>query len=144
MNERSEARLSVPADGEAMGRIRAVIERFGGEWRVRSDDVARIIIAVEELVTNMVKYGYSLATEPGVASIALRLEGDRLAVEIIDDGDEFDPFAAPEPDLEAPIEQRRIGGLGLHLVKTLMDETRYRRDGAHNVVEISRRVAFET
>jgi serine/threonine-protein kinase RsbW len=144
MSDRSDARISVPADGEAMGRIRAVIERFGGERRIRSDDVARILIAVEELVTNMIKYGYTQAAQPGVASIALRLEGDRLAVEIIDDGDEFDPFAAPEPNLDAPIEQRRVGGLGLHLVKTLMDETRYRRDGVHNVVEISRRVALET
>lgn len=143
MSERNETQLSVRADGEAMGPIRAVIERFGDECGIAGDDLARILIAIEELVTNMVKYGYGPAAAPGSASITLRLQGDRLSVEIIDDGDEFDPFAAPPPDLDAPLEGRRIGGLGLHLVKALMDRTRYRRVGAQNVVEISRRVALE-
>ena len=143
MNEQSEARLNVRADGDAMDHIRAAIERFGGEYGIAGDDMARIFIVIEELVTNMVKYGYGPAAQPGSASITLRLEGDRLSVEIIDDGREFDPFAAPDPDLEAPLEERRIGGLGLHIVKALMDRTRYRRVGAQNVVEISRRVTLE-
>jgi serine/threonine-protein kinase RsbW len=144
MNERSEARLSVRADGEAMGQIRAFVERFGGAHGVGGEDLARVLIAVEELVTNIVRYGYAPPAQPGSAAITLRLADDRFVVEIVDDGGEFDPFAAPEPDLDAPIEERRVGGLGLHLVKALMDRTRYRRVGAHNVVEISRRVAIET
>ena len=143
MSERSEAQLNIRADGEAMGRIRAAIESFAGEYGIAGDDRARILIAIEELVTNMVKYGYGPAAAPGSASITLRLEGDRLSVKIIDDGDEFDPFAAPKPDFDAPLDERRVGGLGLHLVKALMDRTRYARVGAHNVVEISRRVVLE-
>ena len=144
MSERSEARLSVGADPEALDHIRAFVERFAGEHGIGSDDVARVLIAVEELVTNIVKYGYVPPVQPGSAAITLRLDGDRLVVEIVDDGGEFDPFAAPDPDLDLPLEERRVGGLGLHLVKALMDQMRYRRDGARNVVEISRRVTIGT
>jgi len=144
MSERTEARLEVPADGEAMGHIRDLVDRFGRDCRIGRDDVVRVLIAAEELVTNIVRYGYGAAAQPGRAAVTLTLDGDRLSLQIVDDSHAFDPFAAPDPtDLDAPIEERRVGGLGLYLVKTLMDRTSYRRDGDHNVVEISRRVALE-
>lgn len=143
MSERSEARLEVRADGEAMDRIRGWVERFGGDCRIDRDDIVRVLIAVEELVTNIVKYGNEPAAAPGRATLTLTLDADRLTLALVDDSHAFDPFAAPEPDLDAPVEERKIGGLGLYLVKTLMDRTSYRRDGDHNVVEISRRVALE-
>jgi len=145
MSERTEARLEVRADGEAMGHIRDLVDRFGRDCRIGRDDIVRVLIAAEELVTNIVRYGYGAAAEPGRAAVTLKLDGDRLSLQIIDDSHAFDPFATPDPtDLDAPIEERRVGGLGLYLVKTLMDRTSYRRDGGHNVVEISRRVALET
>jgi serine/threonine-protein kinase RsbW len=143
MNERATSRLSVRADEAAMGQVRAFIERFAAKERIAGEDLARILIAVEELVTNIVKYGYQPGREPGSADVALRLDGDRIFIDIVDDADAFDPFAQCAPDLEAPLEARRVGGLGLHLVKALMDWTFYRREGGYNVVEISRRVALE-
>jgi anti-sigma regulatory factor (Ser/Thr protein kinase) len=144
MSARKEARLEVPADTEAMTRIREFVEEFGKECRIDRGDIIRALIAIEELVTNIIKYGYGPSGEQGRAALTLGFEGERLTVELVDDSHEFDPFAGPAPDLSAPIEQRRIGGLGLHLVKTLMDRTSYRREGGHNVVAISRRVALET
>ena len=125
-----------------MAQVRRFIEGFAQSRAVAGDDLARVLIAVEELVTNIVRYGYAPGEEPGSARITLRLEGERLAIEIVDDSRPFDPFAQPEPDFDAPVDARRIGGLGLHIVKALMDRTRYRRDGSYNVVEISRPVAL--
>ncbi len=142
MGDGNEAALAVRADTEAMSHIRRFIDAFARSRAVADADLARVLIAVEELVTNIVRYGYGPGVEPGSVRVTLRLDGNRFAVEIVDDSREFDPFAAPEPDLDAPIEARTIGGLGLFIVKALMDETRYRRDGAHNVVEISRPVAL--
>ncbi len=142
MGDGNEATLAVRADTAAMAHIRSFIEGFAQARAVAAADLARVLIAVEELVTNIVRYGYGPGEEPGSVHITLRLDGNRFAIEIVDDSREFDPFAAPEPDLDAPIEARTIGGLGLYIVKALMDETRYRRDGAHNVVEISRPVAL--
>jgi len=136
------ASLVVRADTEAIGEIRRFIENFARSRAIADADLARVLIAVEELVTNIVRYGYGPGEAVGEARVTLKLDGGRFAVEIADNSRPFDPFAQPEPDLDAPIEARRIGGLGLYIVKALMDQTRYRRDGAYNVVEISRPVAF--
>lgn len=123
-----------------MAHIRGFVERFAADRAMVPDDAARVLIAVEEIVTNVVRHGYDAA--PGAIRFTLRLEGARLFVEMVDDARPFDPFAQAPPDLDAPIEERRVGGLGLPIVKSLMDRTHYRRDGAYNVVEISRPVAF--
>jgi serine/threonine-protein kinase RsbW len=142
MGVSGETSMAVRADGEAMGHVRRFIEGFAHARDIGDADIARILIAVEELVTNIVRYGYAPGQEPGSARITLRLDGNRFAIEIVDDSRAFDPFTAPEPDLDSPVETRRIGGLGLYIVKALMDETRYRREGSQNVVEISRPVAL--
>jgi serine/threonine-protein kinase RsbW len=136
----AEASIEVRADGAAMTQIRGFLERFAAERAIVADDSARVLIAVEELVTNVVRHGYDAG--PGAIRMTLRLDGARLAIELRDDARPFDPFAQAAPDLDAPIEQRRVGGLGLPIIKSLMDRTQYRRDGAYNVVEISRPVAF--
>jgi serine/threonine-protein kinase RsbW len=137
-----EARVTVRADGQAMAPIRDFLVAFAGAHAIDGDDRSRVLIVVEELITNLVKFGYPGQTPPGSAEITLRLDDDRLSIEIVDDGREFDPFAAPEPDLDATLEARRVGGLGLHLVKSLMDRTAYRRERDRNIVEMSRRVAL--
>ncbi len=55
----------------------------------------------------------------------MQLDAPHLTIEFIDDGDPFDPLAAPPPDLEAPLEERDLGGLGVHIVRSLADEVRY-------------------
>jgi serine/threonine-protein kinase RsbW len=141
MSEPSEARLSVRADHEAARRVRDFVSRFAGGHRVCDDDRARMLVAAEELVTNLVKYGYRDAAQPGSAEVTVRLDGDWFSIEIDDDGGPFDPFTQPEPDLDVPLEERRVGGLGLLLVKGLMERWRYRRQGNRNIAEVARRVA---
>jgi len=136
----TEVRLSIQADDQAAGQAGAFAEAFMREAGIAADDVARFLIALEELVTNVVKYGYSDETARGSVSVTLRLEGDTLRVVLVDDARIFDPFALPAPDLDAALEARPVGGLGLYLVKTMMDETDYRREGGQNVTAFGRRV----
>jgi len=68
--------------------------------------------------------------------IALEPSRQRLEAVISDDGTPFDPFAVAAPDLDDELDERRIGGLGIHLVRTMMDEVHYRRDDDKNVVVI--------
>jgi anti-sigma regulatory factor (Ser/Thr protein kinase) len=135
-----EASLSVRADAEATGATVRFLGAFLRQHGVAGDDIARCLIVLEELVSNLVKYGYADEASRGTVTVTLRLADDRLRVEIVDDGREFDPFARPAPDLDAPLEERPVGGLGLHLVKGLMDETSYRRQDGRNITEIGRRV----
>lgn len=141
MSEPGEARLSIRADHEAARRVRDFVGAFARLHCVRDDDRARLLIAGEELITNLVKYGYREAANPGSAEVSVSLDGDWFSIEIDDDGGAFDPFAHPDPDLDAPLEDRPVGGLGLVLVKSLMERRRYRRQGHRNITEIARRVA---
>ena len=99
-----------------------------------------VTLAVDELVTNAIGYGFDDDGEHRI-DLALRIEGDTLTVEVTDNGRAFDPFQAPEPDLSAPMEERAKGGLGIYLVRKTMDAVAYRREDGRNVVTLTKRTA---
>ncbi|HKN14087.1 MAG TPA: ATP-binding protein [Candidatus Binatus sp.] len=136
-----QSRLIVPADSSAMRQVDDFVAAFTREQEIAADEAARILILLEELLTNLVKYGYPDRAEPGQAEIVLALNGSRLEIEFIDDGCAFDPFAGPPPNLDEPLEARQAGGLGLHIVRLLTDEARYERRNETNVIRLSRMVA---
>ena len=114
---------------------------FVREHGIAPDEASRILILLEELVTNLMKYGYQDGAVCGRVEIVLALNNGRLEIEFIDDGCEFDPFAAPPPNLEVPLETRTAGGLGLHILRSLTDEAHYERRNGNNVIRLSRVVA---
>ena len=94
-------------------------------------------LALEELVTNIIKYGYDDDQEHQI-DIELRVGDTDFELQITDDGHEFDPFQAPEPDINAPLEERSIGGLGLYFVRNLMDRYQYSRLDGKNIVMVAK------
>lgn len=97
-----------------------------------------VSLVIEELVTNCIKYGYDDEGEH-VIDIVLSLGDRMLTMVVADDGHAFNPLEAPRPDLSAAIEDRPIGGLGLHLLRELSDEARYeRRDGRNRLTLVKR------
>ena len=120
----------------AAARIDAFCAAHGLSPGIRFD----VTLAVEELVTNTIGYGYDDGGEHSI-DVVLRIEGDTLTVEIVDDGRAFDPLQAPEPDLGAPLEERAVGGLGIYLVRKTMDGVAYRRQDGRNVVTLTKHVA---
>src|SRR5271163_4374141 len=136
-----QSRLTIRSDTSAMPEVEAFVAAFVRERGIASDEASRILILLEELITNLTKYGYRDRPECGRAEIVLALDGSRLEIEFIDDGCAFDPFAAPPPNLEEPLETRTPGGLGLHILRSLTDEARYERRDGNNVTRLSRRVA---
>ncbi|HEX4193960.1 MAG TPA: ATP-binding protein, partial [Stellaceae bacterium] len=71
-------------------------------------------------------------------------EGEMIVTELSDDGRAFDPLNAPPPDLDSAIEDRRIGGLGVHLVKTMMDDVTYAYRDGRNHVTLRKKIADDT
>ena len=136
-----KSRLIIQADSVAMRAVDSFVAAFVKEQEVAADEAARILIVLEELITNLMKYGYPSRSKPGRAEIALSLDGGRLEIEFIDDGCEFDPFAGPLPNLDGPLTDRPIGGLGLHLLRSLTYEAHYERRNETNVIRLSRIVA---
>ncbi|MBS7541847.1 ATP-binding protein [Ancylobacter oerskovii] len=96
----------------------------------------RLTLAVDEFVNNAVDYGYA-DRRAGEITVSVRHRGEEVEVVLADDGDAFDPFTAPAPDLTSSIEERRIGGLGVHLVRTLAARFAYRREDGCNVVTLA-------
>ena len=89
-------------------------------------------LAVEEAITNVIVHGYK---EPGgVVEITSHVNSDRVKVEIADTAPRFDPLSIPEPDLDGGIEKRRIGGLGVFLIRQVMDGVSYRYENGKNVL----------
>ncbi len=129
--------LRLAATLDDIARIHDGLEAFAQQEGWTSKLEFEVKMVVEELFTNVVNHGGC----PGAAvEIAFASAPDRLTVEMADPGRPFDPLAeAPAPDTESDIEDRPIGGLGVHLVRSMMDEAAYRRDGDLNRLTLVRR-----
>ena len=84
-------------------------------------------------------YGYADDREHEIV-VQIRCEDADLVIDIADDARPFDPTRVAPPDLHAPLEERPIGGLGIHLVRSLMDGMEYRHDGRRNLVRLRKRI----
>ena len=90
-------------------------------------------LALEEAVCNVIMYAYPEGTAGTLDLDAVR-EGNRLQFTLSDLGKAFDPTAVPEADLTTSVEDRPVGGLGIHLVRSIMDSIRYKRLDGMNVL----------
>ena len=95
--------------------VRAQVAAAGGD----AETMADLVQAVDELVCNVVDHGY--AGRPGRIEIAVASTARELSVRIRDDAPPFDPRTVPQPPLDLPLEQRRLGGMGVHLARVLTD-----------------------
>jgi len=96
-------------------------------------------LALEEHLTNVLHYAYQ---DSGRHEIRVRLELEQgyLVIEIEDDGKAFDPLSLPEVDTSRPLDQKPMGGLGIHLIRKFMDEVRYRREANKNILHLRKRL----
>lgn len=131
--------LCVPNRIEELPGVSEAVEALGSEEGWAQDVTYAIVLGLEEVATNVVRHG---GGEPGSSEIEIEVSSsdDEVRIEVRDSGRAFDPFhEAPEPDIDAGVEEREIGGLGVHFVKVLMDETAYSREGGRNHVTMVKR-----
>jgi anti-sigma regulatory factor (Ser/Thr protein kinase) len=138
MNLLAEYRLrNVPAEAR---QIQAWIQAFAVAAPL--SPVARNAFdhALVEWITNVISYAYVDAREHWITVRFLTGPG-QARVEVEDDGREFNPLSRPPVDTTVPLEQRPIGGLGVHMIRQLMDSVEYRREAGRNILTMTRRVA---
>ncbi|HOI13979.1 MAG TPA: ATP-binding protein [Methanoculleus sp.] len=130
------AELTIRADLSAL----AAIADFLAETLAGCSDelVFAIQLAVDEACSNTILYGYP-GREPGTITIACIVDNDAVRVTITDDGVPFDPLTAPPPLLDIPVEERPIGGLGIHFIRTVTDSVTYTREGERNVLSMEKK-----
>lgn len=135
----SEDRIDIAMTND-LGELANVAERidaFCAGCDVEPGVAYAVNLALDELLTNIVSYGYPETGEHRI-EIAVRQEGGSLVVTIVDDSIEFDPRQVPETDTDAPLHERDPGGLGLLLVNTMMDDVDYRREDGRNVTILTK------
>ena len=90
-------------------------------------------LALEEIVTNIIKYGYRDNSQHSIR-VVFETKSQEITIICEDDGHAFNPLQAPKPDLDAPVLERKVGGLGIHLVREIMDNVIYQREKDRNII----------
>ncbi len=119
-----------------LDRVTAAVEQLAeaNEWP--AEFVYKINLVLEELTLNIMNYGYT-DDEIHQIYVSVKSEDSRVTIEIVDDGRPFNPIVdAPKPDLDGPMMDRRIGGWGVHIVRTIMDDVSYSRSGNKNRMKL--------
>jgi serine/threonine-protein kinase RsbW len=112
------------------------LENFAEQAGLTHKQLFNLNLCLDELITNTISYGYPDAKD-GQIHIEITSEDDILSVVISDDAVEFDPLTKDAPDLYLPLDDRPIGGLGIHFVKQLTDHLSYRRENGKNVLSFT-------
>jgi sigma-B regulation protein RsbU (phosphoserine phosphatase) len=141
----SELTLTMLNDIDQITEINEAFNTFSEHHAIPSRVQRRMNVCLDELLNNIVSYGYSEDDEEDhEIELHFRLLDSELVVTIVDDGKPFNPFGNDPPDTALPVDERPIGGLGVHLVKNFMDKVHYERHGEDNVVTLHKHLGEES
>ena len=132
--------LRLANDLSGLTQLAGCVESFGAAQHLPTDIVNALNVVLDEAVSNAISHGYDAGVR-GEIVVQMRRAPDRVLLEVEDDGRPFDPLQTPPPDLTLPLERRPIGGLGVHLIRNLMDEVSYARIGGRNVLKMVKRLS---
>lgn len=133
----SKVVLELLADNNAYSLVTQQLEHLLPPVACDSGTYMQLELVLEELITNIVNHGYPDHRQGHIWCIMLLIE-QTLLIKISDDGDPFDPFSLPAPDLSLSISQRPIGGLGVHLIRSYMNQYAYRFNNGLNQVVLQK------
>jgi serine/threonine-protein kinase RsbW len=119
-----EPTLLIPAEVQKLAELRRFVEEAASASQVKREAIEDMVQAVDEAATNIIVHGYQ--GQKGIIEAKVRVEEGALVVQLCDEAPLFDPTKVPPPDLTQPLEQRRFGGLGVHLARHFTDSIDYR------------------
>jgi serine/threonine-protein kinase RsbW len=134
-----ERRTDAANDAAQLPALMRFLQEFWSAAELPPADSPSFLLALEEVFMNVVLHGTPRGTQSRVG-VSIRLRGSELTMTIEDDGPPFDPLSLASPDVHARIEQRQIGGLGVYLVRQVMDAVSYQRVGNQNRLTLSKRL----
>jgi serine/threonine-protein kinase RsbW len=123
-NKIFEKEIVVKSTTDNLAQIRDFTRSAALEIGFSDEIIGKIILAVDEACTNIIKHAYKYSPE-GDIIISVRYDNTKFSISITDSGNHFDPARIPEPNLNEYYKQKRVGGLGMYLMKKLMDEVKY-------------------
>jgi anti-sigma regulatory factor (Ser/Thr protein kinase) len=135
MAKMDEMRVSLSPRLSAVRSLAQMVEEFGDANQLPELKIYMVNLALDELITNAVTYGFERIAYPKI-EVTVRVTDTTLVLTMVDNGTKFDPTVDSNPDVSSGIEERAVGGLGLHLVKTSADRVSYEFVGGKNRVTL--------
>lgn len=129
--------ITIKSSTDHLSQVRDFTKSIASQSGFSDDAVGKIVLAVDEACTNIIKHAYRYSPEGNIL-ISVNFEKDKLTITLTDSGSHFNASKIPEPDIEEYARQRKIGGLGMFLMKKLMDEVKYKNleDDSNQVVMV--------
>ena len=134
-----DTHLILHNDIQKIPQLAEFVETIAEEKQLSQSLAMGLNLALEEAVTNVILYAYPDGAD-GLVDVEAILKDHTIEFIITDSGVPFDPTAAPEADITLPVDERPIGGLGIYLVRQLMDEIRYQRLGDKNILSMTKNI----
>jgi serine/threonine-protein kinase RsbW len=135
----NERHTAVPSDAAQLPALLTFLQDFWSELKLPPTEALTFELALEEVFMNVVMHGSHADRAPGV-KVSMTLVDGGVTLTVEDDGPPFDPLSLPAPDLTASLEARRVGGLGVFLVRQVMDSVRYERRGTTNCLQMAKHI----
>ena len=139
---RLQRTLTLTNDISTIPQLSEFLDLFFEEVGIDMELCMSLNLAMEEAVVNVIDYAYPQGTS-GTVDICALADGDAVAFVITDSGIPFDPTAAKEVDTTLPLEERQIGGLGIHLIRKIMDDVSYERRDNKNILTLRKNINSE-
>jgi serine/threonine-protein kinase RsbW len=129
--------MTIGSDIEEIPAVSARLEEAMGAFGFSPEEILDTQLAVEEVITNIIVHGYK---KTGFwIHLSCRFNRRGIRIQVADTAPRFDPLAIPEPELGGDIEERKIGGLGVFLLRQVMDEISYRYENGKNILTLEKR-----
>ncbi len=134
-NKVNKYSISVEASTAYLAEVRDFVANHASEKGLSEKDISEIRLAVDEAYTNIIKHAYKNRPKKPV-QIEIGFEDSQLWISITDEGESFDPSSYNEPDLMKRIKNKQRGGMGVYLIRKLMDHVQYNRKGNLNEIKM--------
>jgi anti-sigma regulatory factor (Ser/Thr protein kinase) len=133
-----ETQRQFPALRSELESARQYVAQAAAHAGLDANAIQHCELVIDEVLTNIIEHGYKAQSSSRFIDVRCTSGDGCLTIIITDNGPAFDPLAYPTPDPDTPLEQRRGGGWGVHLIRTLMDEVSYLRAGQHNRLTLTK------
>lgn len=128
--------IEVPASRETLGLVNQFVLEKARSQEVLPQVTQKIELVLEEVIVNIVSYAFPQGQTGTIKAGCALVAPGRFQIRIVDQGRAFDPLAQPDPDTVLSLEDRNIGGLGIHLVREMTDHVEYQRHDRQNILDI--------
>lgn len=141
-DQNSIRRLTFQNQLDELEKIHLAASEIVEQWNLPAHLGFTLDLVLEEAFTNIVLYAYNDKDQHEII-IEFENTGDTLLITLVDDGQPYDPTKKDDPDITAPISEREVGGLGIFLIRKMMDDVRYERISNKNVLKLTKNYANE-